>query len=329
MRSDKLLDFLQGILGPYKEYAKSEYYFICPLCAKQDSKKKLAINLNESNASRYMHWHCWRDSSHSGESIFSLLKKIGVSSQVYQTLNSILGTRKNIDLKDIGREFDDGNNEAIKEVFLPTEFNHFYSGKNRNTPEYKNALMYLVGRKVTAFDIIKNHIGYCDKGMYGGYVVFPSYDENAKLNYFVARSYYDSPFRYRNPLISKNIIFNDIHINWKEKIILTEGVFDAIAIRRNAIPLLGKTMPESLLNKIAQKNVKEICICLDNDAVKQSILHIEYFLNNGITVYFVDLPDKDPSEVGFEKMTELIKRAEIVDFSKLICMKLLAKLKNF
>ena len=58
--------------------------------------------------------------------------------------------------------------------------------------------------------------------------------------------------------------------------------------------------------KIIENKVKEIYICLDKDAQKQAIEHAEEFMSNGINVYFVDLAQKDPAEIGFEKMIQII-----------------------
>ena len=46
-------------------------------------------------------------------------------------------------------------------------------------------------------------------------------------------------------------------------------------------------------------------------------------MNNGIEVYFVDLKQKDPAEIGFEKMIDLIKDTPPLTFSKFIEYKLL------
>jgi CMP-2-keto-3-deoxyoctulosonic acid synthetase len=54
-----------------------------------------------------------------------------------------------------------------------------------------------------------------------------------------------------------------------------------MAIKRNAIPLLGKTLPEKLMKKIVSSSVKQIFIALDNDALKQAIQYCETLLNHG------------------------------------------------
>ena len=57
-------------------------------------------------------------------------------------------------------------------------------------------------------------------------------------------------------------------INWSQPIILCEGAFDAIAIKRNAIPLFGKIIQPVLQRKIIEKRVRDIYICLDADALR-------------------------------------------------------------
>jgi len=88
---------------------------------------------------------------------------------------------------------------------------------------------------------------------------------------------------------------------------LCEGPFDAIAIKRNAIPLLGKNIQQNLMKKIVTSAVEKIYIALDLDAMKQALKFAEYFMNEGKEVYLVNLEGKDPSEMGFENFTKLIQ----------------------
>jgi hypothetical protein len=45
-------------------------------------------------------------------------------------------------------------------------------------------------------------------------------------------------------------------------------------------------------------------------------------MNNGVQVYFVDLAEKDPADIGFEKMTKLIKETKPLTFERFIEYKL-------
>ena len=69
-------------------------------------------------------------------------------------------------------------------------------------------------------DFIKYSIGYCTSGEYGGRVIIPSYSESNQLNYFIARSYDGNFYKYRNPEVSKDVIFFENLINWNAPIIL-------------------------------------------------------------------------------------------------------------
>ncbi len=49
--------------------------------------------------------------------------------------------------------------------------------------------------------------------------------------------------------------------------------------------------------------------------MKQSIRHAKDLLDDGKEVYLVELEDKDPSDMGFEKFTELIQHVEPLTLS--------------
>ena len=87
-----------------------------------------------------------------------------------------------------------------------------------------------------------------------------------------------------------------------------KGPFDAIAIKRNAIPLLGKNIQTNLMKKIVTSLVDKIYIALDRDAIKQALDFAKRLMAEGKEVYLVDLQDKDPSEMGFENFTNLFKK---------------------
>ena len=308
MENTRLLELLQSVLGKAKSTNKGNAAFHCPFCNTQ--KKKLEVQLF-TNDKLENPWHCWVCNK-AGKKITTLLKAINADKQKFTELYRILQispTKVNVQ-------------DTEERVKLPAEFHPLYI--KRPSVEYKNALFYLLKKRgLTAHDIIKYNIGYCEDGEYAKKIIIPSYDANGKLNYFVSRTYYDAEsFRYKNPEVSKNIVGFENLISWDLPLVLVEGAFDAIAIKRNAIPLFGKTISEDLKKKVIQYNVKELYICLDKDAQKQALEHAEYFINNGITVYFVNLNEKDPSDIGFIKMKSIIQDTEPFSFSDLISLKL-------
>jgi hypothetical protein len=189
-------------------------------------------------------------------------------------------------------------------------------------------LSYLYKRGITDSDILKYNIGYCDRGVYVNRVIIPSYDSEGQLNFFVGRDFYNSKMKYRNTPTSKDIIGFDLFINWDEPIILCEGVFDAMAFKRNAIPLFGKTVMNNLYKKIIEHKVKTLYLALDKDALTDSIKITENFINNEIEVKLMLTQEKDPSEIGFENLLYLINKTNKTKFSDLMRLKLYGKTKK-
>ena len=154
-------------------------------------------------------------------------------------------------------------------------------------------------------------------------IIVPSYDADGRLNYFTGRSFEKNPYvKYRNPEVSRDIIPFELFINWDSPLILCEGPFDAIAIKRNAIPLLGKNIQQNLMKKIVTSSVEKLYIALDVDAQKQALQFAEYFMNQGKEVYLVELEGKDPSEMGFAHFTKLIQNTYPLDQYELMEKKL-------
>ena len=275
-------------------------------------KPKLQINTQTQK------WHCWV-SNQGGHKLYQLFKKLKATSEQFNELTDLVGGFHSLS----------SNREKVKEniVRLPKEFKSLWS--NGSSIIGKHSRVYLNNRNVSNGDIIRYGVGYCEEGMYANRVIVPSYNSDGELNYFVGRDIYEGGFKYKNPPVSKDVIGFDLFINWNEPIILCEGVFDAIAIKRNAIPLFGKTIPKSLKKKIYEKKVKEIYILLDKDAISDAIKITDDLMKNGINVYFVSLSEEDPSDMGFKKVINLIKETKQTSFSDLMRMKLNGKTRKY
>ena len=253
-------------------------------------------------------WECWVCQTR-GRTIRSLLYQLKTPKEQAATVLKYLPKGSEIEYK------------GLSIVELPNEYQLLYSASS--TSIVANLVKkYLYERGLTDNDFIKYGIGYATNGEYGGRVIIPSYSESNQLNFFVARTYDGNYFKYKNPEASKDIIFFENLINWNAPIILCEGVFDAMAIRRNAIPILGKSVSNSLYKKIITSNVSDIYVALDTDARDRALQIAEQLLNQGKRVFLVNLPDKDPSEMGFKAFTELIQSAEELDLSGIMLHKL-------
>ena len=300
-----LLASIENILGKSNKRARDNHAFNCPFC--NHRKPKLEINMHTNEEGKNF-WECWVCQTR-GQTIRSLLYQLKTPNEEAQSILKYLPKGAQSEYK------------QLSIVELPKEYQPLYLASSESYVA-NMVKKYLYERGLTDNDFIKYSIGYCTTGDYGGRVVIPSYSGSNQLNFFVARTYDGNYFKYKNPEASKDIIFFENLINWNAPIILCEGVFDAIAIKRNAIPILGKSISTSLYKKIITSSVRDIYIALDDDAKDRAVQIGEQFLNQGKRVFIVTLPDKDPSEMGFKAFTEHIQLAEELNLSNLMLHKL-------
>ena len=273
----KLLALLQKVLGEGKIVSKDEAMFVCPFS--HHRKPKLAVNLSTQR------WQSWIDTNAKGRSIFALFKRLQVPSNYFDELSRIVKLPKSSQTQETKEEY----------VSLPYEYKRLT--ETHTDFSYAKAMKYLKNRGIESYDIERYDIGYCDKGDYAGRIIVPSYDVDNKLNYFLARDFTGNAYlKYKNPPVSKDVVVFENQIDFSEPLILCEGVFDAMAFRRNAIPLFGKTIMNTLKKKIIEYKVKTIYLSLDNDAIKESIEISEYFINNGIDVKMMQFTEKNTIE---------------------------------
>lgn len=304
--SQLVQSLLEVYLGKGKKLAKGDYAYYCPVC--QHKNQKLMVNVISGV---YNCFTCHPKTT--GKTPVSLLKKIGAPAEAILEMKSYFTS-------------DSTKIEVEKEnipIIIPKEFVSLNDPKDTSL-EKRQAMVYLKNRMVTASDIQKYNIGYCRSGRYKNKVVVPSYDSRGRLNYFVARSFEKDPKqKIDSPSCNKSeMVGFDYYINWSVPVILCEGVFDAIAIKRNAIPLFGKTIPKALMIKLLQPEVKTIYLALDDDAIMESIDHAQKLLDFGKEVYLIQLQGKDPSEIGFEGMIQYLQNAKPMSASSLLMLKM-------
>tara|TARA_Y100000592_G_scaffold101181_1_gene186484 strand:- start:15618 stop:16550 length:933 start_codon:yes stop_codon:yes gene_type:complete len=292
------LSILTSFLGrPFNN--GTENLFTCPYC--RHHKKKLSINV-EKNV-----WKCWICNK-SGRNVFSLVKKFG-------TRDNINTWQKFTNFVEINR-FEDiffaKQEEEVKQIIaLPEEFRSLTSNKLPLTA--KQPLNYLRKRGITRDVILKWKLGYCLEGEYKNRIIVPSFDEEGELNYFIARTFADDYIKYKNPPVSKDIIFNELAIDWDEDITLVEGVFDCFK-SQNSIPLLGSSLNENscIFQKIMLKS-KKVYFALDKDAKRKENKLIRLFQSYGIEVFKINLGEKE--DMGEVELGEFKKLKQSANFT--------------
>ena len=302
-----VINILDDVLGPGTSLKGDEQAHYCPFC--HHHKKKLQVNLQTQQ------WHCWVCDA-KGKRIQRLLKRLHVDSRKLKKIYEIYGDDYVV--------YSNNTEDEKVELRLPNEFcSLLKEPKGKINPLFRKVMEYAKQRGITTEDIRRYNIGYCDTGHYANRIIIPSYDSDNRLNYFIARSVFDEEkFKYKNPPVSKNVIMFENQINWNEPITLVEGVFDAMAVKRNAIPLLGKFIPKTLNDTIYKKEVKSINILLDEDAQDQALYYTMQFQNQGITTRNIKPSDKDAGEMGFSQVNTILKESKQTGFGDIISQKL-------
>jgi len=304
MKEDLLKQLLESILGKSKSArGGEEAVFNCPSC--NHHKKKLTLNLATQ---KFQCWVC----GYKGHRAFKLLKAVSASPKIYELLKEI----------DSQYNFKKQTPTKVQQdsLQLPRGVTPILSSSAILS---KHALHYLNQRGITSQDVVKYDLHYCEQGDLKNMVVIPSYDNKGFLNYYVGRSFDKNAYiKHKLASSTKDIIGFEMYINWDLPIILCEGAFDAMTIKRNAIPLFGKKISNTLMKKIIESNVKKIYLALDDDALKDAFKHAETFLSYGKKVYLIEMKGKDPNELGFNAFTKLLHNAIKLTTSVLLKKKL-------
>ena len=279
-----------------------EYLFYCKKC--HHDKRKMSVNF-EKNV--FKCWIC----DYRGNNLARLVKRFGsfLQRQEWEKYSNTIDMSSSLEDLLFAKEEDEEEEEVV--LKLPKEF---VSLANKSAPlSSLEVKKYLSSRGVSKKDILKWKIGYCPKGEYSGRVIIPSFNDNGKVNYFVARSYGKSWPPYKNPNVSKDIVFNQLYVDFKNDLVLVEGAFDAINAE-NAVPILGSSLRED--SKLFQEIVKwdtTIYVALDPDAEKKAMKLIKNLLLYGIEVYKIDVSGfKDVGEMSKEQFKKRKAEAKLM-----------------
>lgn len=272
-----------------------EHLFFCPKC--NHHKKKMSVNIEKDK------FKCWVCDYH-GSSIRRLVRRYGNYSHQSEWAKFVPSIDINKFEEAFYSSFASSQPEEAQTTPLPTEFKSLAT-KSASLAA-KPARRYLFERGITMADILRWKIGYCTSGDYEGRVVIPSFNENGNVDYFVGRTYEGNWKKYMNPPVGRNIVFNELYVDWQSDLSIVEGVFDAI-VAGNAVPILGSSLREdSRLIRNVVENDTPVYIALDPDAEKKALKLIKKLLMFDIELYKVDI--KPYTDVGEMSKQEYQKR---------------------
>lgn len=270
----------------------------CPFCQHQNRRKlKLAIHLEKC------FFHCWLCDK-KGSNVSYLLSKIdkslGEKSKKYFK-NKIKNSNFDIDIKSMFGQINDDIEEYQEKVEIPNGFKLLANGFNSNHPDVSSVFKYAIKRGTNKHKIWFLKLGYSLDQEFSRSLIIPSFDKNGNINYYTARKIdvdTSCGYKYKNANIpKKNVIFNELNINWNIPLTLVEGPLDLLKTNDNATCLLGSSLTEDmkLFHEIV-KNKTEINLALDDDAYYKAVKIATLLSEYDIKVNILDT--RGESDVG-------------------------------
>jgi DNA primase len=300
----KRLEFIRNIVA-YSSMSKDNVNLNiwCPFCRHScKTKLKLSIHLEKC------FYHCWLCDKSSNNISYLVSKldrnKVEASKSLFRSLN------KKFSLF--------GEEEIIEktEVLMPELFNFIAENFNSIDPDSRDVLKYAIKRGFNIKKLYMLRPGFSCSKDFRRYLILPSYDKNGELNYYTARKIdvkSSDSYKYKNASISKkDIIFNEININWEKPLTLVEGPLDLIKTNDNATCLLGSSLTEdSALFYEIVKNKTSVKLALDRDAYSKSLEIAELLTSYDISVDLVNTKYfEDVGEMSIEEFKEFYEKAE-------------------
>jgi len=241
-----------------------------------------------------------------GDSSKSLFK----SRSSANAFNMDIGKMLNNDFSSL----DEDDEEIL--VDIPEGFKLLANAFNSNIPNIRDVFKYAIKRGVSKHKIWLLRLGYSNNNEFSRCLIIPSFDIKGNINYYTARKIdvdTNCGYKYKNANVpKKNIIFNELNIDWNIPLTLVEGPLDLLKTNDNATCLLGSSLTEdmSLFQNIV-KNKTEVNLALDEDAYYKSIKIASLLANYDIKVNILDTRGNyDVGDMTHEYFIEILDNAK-------------------
>lgn len=186
------------------------------------------------------------------------------------------------------------HDEATEEVVTPPPgFKLLAINLGAKDPDIKDTIRYARSRNLSNRDFWYFKLGTCTRGKFRRRLIMPSFNDEGELNYYVARTIdnNENGMKYLNAKVSKkNVIFNEINIDWQKELTIVEGPMDLTKCDSNTTCLLGSHFSEeyALFQKII-KNGTPVILALDSDMGDKIQKYSKMLSSYGIQVKILNL----------------------------------------
>lgn len=308
--SDRISDEdLRSILHIEKETRSNQYIATCPFCNKAQH-----FYINKTTQK----WDCKKCGETGG--IYKLLRFLDKTYLLgAPTVKKVPEIKSIREMEELESSKENVEIQPLPDIKMPVGYKVY---------DWVNP--YLQQRKITLEDIKHWEFGQTKLvSRYLGYVLIPI-KEDGKVKGFIGRygskNVPEDKLRYSNSLGTdfSCLLFgyDDIIKGKTDTVIITEGLFDAIAVTKKlnlfadesirAVCTFGKKISQVQIQKLLAKQVRKVVLLYDYDALKEirhyAMLLDEYF----ITKVAVALGKKDIDECTLDEVIEVFENVKDV-----------------
>lgn len=308
--SDRISDEdLRSILHIEKETRSNQYIATCPFCNKAQH-----FYINKTTQK----WDCKKCGETGG--IYKLLRFLDKTYLLgAPTVKKVPEIKSIREMEELESSKENVEIQPLPDIKMPVGYKVY---------DWVNP--YLQQRKITLEDIKHWEFGQTKLvSRYLGYVLIPI-KEDGKVKGFIGRygskNVPEDKLRYSNSLGTdfSCLLFgyDDIIKGKTDTVIITEGLFDAIAVTKKlnlfadesirAVCTFGKKISQVQIQKLLAKQVRKVVLLYDYDALKEirhyATLLDEYF----ITKVAVALGKKDIDECTLDEVIEVFENVKDV-----------------
>lgn len=308
-------------LGSY-QYIESgnQYYYYCPKC--QWKNPRLSVNYDKNV------YHCWY-CGFSGKSLLYLLYYVNADQKTIDDFKEFIGEEKLLESSDGSiSQLKKDIYDILEQRSKDRKYGTGLSVKESWTPVVnlrgdffgKRAYTYLRNRKLSPYEMKFYNVMVDEED---DTLIFPSYNREGFMNYYVKHDYLNRYYINAENVKKSNIIFFESYVNFKEPVIITEGVYDAINIGYNAIPILGTLVHNALIDQLVINDTPIVYIFLDGDAKKSAFKIYEYLKEFSINAKVVEAPKgEDGNSLARCDIKNLIQNSKKYNFNDIINLKI-------
>lgn len=295
-----MIDFLTILdnAGVAYKLKQDEIITNCPFCG-HDTNYHCYVNPDKEV------FHCFK-CNESGPVRRYIALVLGVA---YEELPKVLGDPLERTLSPLRLSMiNHTDDRPLEEIKLPPECEPL----NRLIP-------YLVQRRVPIEWLDRYRLGVCKAGYYQHRLIIPCYF-GGKLVYWQARDILNEKHplwrtdKYRKTLNPVGVSASKVIFNWDEalrhdRLIITEGPFDAMRSGPEAIATLGKRISKAQMRMILDGPWREVVFMWDADAVKEMFPYVK-ILTGRFDVRVVKLPHGDPDSFDMNELEMFIAQTK-------------------